>query len=545
MAKWKGPVTVIEKLRPYSYMIELEDGSRRAVHANKLRSCHTRVTAVGVIFEGDQEFGDVPVIPSRTQVQATLHPDDIAHLECVQQKQLRDLITRHSRVFANKPGTCRVGVHRIKIKAGEQPRRAYPYRVPMALVHEVERQVDELRDWGLIYPVESPHAYPLVCVSKKDGGIRICCDYRKLNEITEADAFPMSVPTDLLYQVANAKYITLLDMFRGYWQIPLDEDAQLCTAFTAPSGQYAWKVMPFGLKNAASTYQRVINGILAPHRQYACAYIDDVAIYSESWEEHLEHLDKVLSSLDKAGLTLNVSKCRFAQQEVKFLGHIVGSGRHGTDPEKVRAIKEIPAPETKRQLRSFLGLANYYRDYVPEYSKVVLPLTNLTGRRIPQKLPWDTQAQEAFDQVKDCLVQASALQAPDPGKEFILATDASDYAIGACLAQQDNEGKECPIAFLSKKLSPAQTRWATIEKEAYAIIWALSKLEAWLFGARVRVITDHNPLKFLTLTTPQSARLTRWALALQKYNLVVEHKKGLLNANADAMSRLVTSNDDA
>lgn len=303
--------------------------------------------------------------------------------------------------------------------------------------------------------------------------------------------------------------------------------------------------MPFGLKNAASTYQRVINGILAPHRQYACAYIDDVAIYSESWDEHLEHLDKVLASLDKAGLTLNVSKCRFAQQEVKFLGHIVGSGRHGTDPEKVRAIKEIPAPETKRQLRSFLGLANYYRDYVPQYSKVVLPLTNLTGRRIPQKLPWNTEAQEAFDQVKDCVVQASALQAPDPGKEFILATDASDYAIGACLAQQDNEGKECPIAFLSKKLSPAQTRWATIEKEAYAIIWALAKLEAWLFGAKVRVITDHNPLKFLTLTTPQSARLTRWALALQKYNLVVEHKKGLLNANADAMSRLVTSNDDA
>ena len=182
---------------------------------------------------------------------------------------------------------------------------------------------------------------------------------------------------------------------------------------------------------------------------------------------------------------------------------------------------------------------------MPEYSKVVIPLTNLTGRRIPQKLPWNTEAQEAFDKVKNCLVQASALQAPDSRKEFILATDASDYAVGACLAQQDLEGKERPIAFLSKKLSPAQTRWATIEKEAYAIIWALGKLDAWLFGTKVKVITDHNPLKFLTLTTPQSARLTRWALALQKYNLEIEHKKGCLNANADAMSRLVTPNDDA
>lgn len=204
------------------------------------------------------------------------------------------------------------------------------------------------------------------------------------------------------------------------------------SAFVTHQGQYAWRVVPYGLKNSASTFQRLMNELLTPHREYACAYIEDVAVHSQTWEEHLQHLDKVLTSISAAGLTANVSKCKFTQSEVKYLGHIVGSRRHAPDPERIAALQDCPKPTTKRELRSFLGLANYYRDYVANYSAVVLPLTEMTNQRVTSPLPWT-----AFKQIKKCLVDASLLRAPHVGEEYIPTTDASEFAIGACLLQVD------------------------------------------------------------------------------------------------------------
>lgn len=538
-AKWLGPAKVVSRERPYTYLVDLGDRGRRSVHANKLRPYITRVNVVGVIFEDDKEFGEIPTAPNRCSTQMGELGVFADHLSASQVDELRHLINKHRSVFSDKPGTCKLGVHKIRLREGCEPKRSYNYRVPLALQSEVTRQVEELVEWGLVYPTQSQSAHPIVCVTKRDGGMRLCVDYRQLNAVTQPDAFPMGRATELLYEVAGSSYITVIDMLRGYWQIPLDEEAQQHSAFVTHQGQYAWRVMPYGLRNSASTFQRLMNELLAPHREYACAYIDDVAVHSRTWEEHLQHLDKVLTSIAAAGLTANVSKCKFAQTEVRYLGHIVGSGRHAPDPERIAALQDCPRPTTKRELRSFLGLANYYRDYVANYSAVVLPLTEMTNRRVTNPLPWTEKAESAFRQIKQCLAEASALRAPNVGEEYILATDASEFAIGACLSQVDDEGREHPIAFLSKKLSPAQTKWATIEREAYAIIWALQRMEAWLFGAKVRVVTDHNPLKFLTLTSPQSARLTRWALALQKFNVTIEHKKGALNTNADALSRLV------
>ncbi|XP_042148780.1 uncharacterized protein LOC121837265 [Ixodes scapularis] len=314
VAKWKGPAKVVRKLRPYSYLIEMEDGTSRSVHANKLRAYHARVGAVGLIFEGDSDFGDIQTSPTQGERNHRIPLAALSHLKPSQRAEVVALVTRHGQVFGDRPGRCTVGMHKIKIKEGAAREPVHPDKVPMSFRKEVERQVQELLAWDLIYPVESPHAYSIVCVSKKDGGLRLCCDYRKLNSITEPDAFPMSPPSELLLQVAKAKYITLIDMLRGYWQIPLDEQAQAITAFVTPVREYAWR--------------------------------------------------------------------------------------------------------TKRELRNFLGLANYYRQYVPEYARIVLPPTNLTNRRTPQQLPWDTEAQSAFENIKDCLKRAASLYAPDPNRSL-------------------------------------------------------------------------------------------------------------------------------
>lgn len=536
--KWTGPVTIKERQRNDSYVVRDEEGNERLVHANKLRPYYVRASNVGVVFETDAEFGDIETAPHIEESAKAEKTDfQVTSLDAMQARQLKEVLVQFGDVFSDRPGKCIVGEHRVTLIPGTTRARPPMYKVPMAMREEVERQITELLEWDFIYPVHSPGAHPIVCALKKDGSIRICVDYRSLNAITVADSFPMGNVTELLYSIAGARYISVLDMTRGYWQIPLEEESQSLTAFATHNGLYAWKVMPYGLRSSAATFQRVVNGLLAGHRQYACAYIDDVAVFSETWEDHISHLKSVLQTIRDAKLTVNPSKCRFAQSHVKYLGHVVGSGTHAPDPDRIAAIEQLKPPRTKRELRSILGLLNYYREYVPAYSHLVLPLTALTGKRVPNVLPWNGEAQAAFESVKEALTAVPGLTAPDPRKDFCLATDASEVAIGACLSQEES-GVNRAIAFLSKKLTPAQRKWSAIEREAYAIVWSLGCLDTWLFGNKVKILTDHDPLTFLTRSAPSSARLMRWSLALQKYNLEIAHVKGSLNKAADALSRL-------
>uniref|UniRef100_L7LYF1 RNA-directed DNA polymerase n=1 Tax=Rhipicephalus pulchellus TaxID=72859 RepID=L7LYF1_RHIPC len=536
--KWLGPLVVKERRRPDSYLIVDLEGTEKLVHANKLRPYYARTNAVGVVFEADLEFGSLETAPYASELrEQCLLATKARNLSDSQKEELRSVLSDFQEVMSSRPGRCKLGEHKITLVPGARQSRTHTYKVPMALRAEVERQMSELVEWDFIYPVQSCFAHPIVCAAKKDGSIRVCVDYRNLNAITEPDSFPMGNVTELLYTIAKAKYISVLDMTRGYWQIPLSGESQGLAAFATPSGLYAWKVMPYGLRNSAATFQRIVNELLANHRQYACAYIDDVAVFSETWQDHMCHLRAVLQAIQSAGLTVNPAKCNFAQPRVKYLGHEVGSGIHAPDSDRVRAIQQLRPPKTKKELRSVLGLLNYYRDYVPEYSRLVLPLTGLTNKRVPNTLPWTAEAQHAFDAVKEALASVPGLTAPIPGKEFYLATDASERAVGACLSQEA-DGEERPVAFLSKKLTPAQQKWSTIEREAFAIVWALESLDTWLFGTKVRVRTDHDPLTFLARSSPSSARLTRWALALQKYDIEMVHIKGTLNKAADALSRL-------
>ncbi|GBM19975.1 Retrovirus-related Pol polyprotein from transposon opus [Araneus ventricosus] len=244
-----------------------------------------------------------------------------------------------------------------------------------------------------------------------------------------------------------------------------------------------------------------MNKALGPYRDFSRAYIDDIAIFSNNMSDHLLHLDTILSKLEELQFIVNLQKCSFARPEIKYLDHIVGSGKYLTDPDKIRAIAMMPAPTTKKQLRSVLGLCTYYRDYIPHYAEIALPLTELTKKKVPENLPWSEVHQTAFNSLKEALVKAPALHAPNMSQPFIIHTDASQFGIAACLSQKAL-GSLRPFAYVNQKLSKSQQAWSTIEREAYAIVWSLKKFETLVFGSEIELYTDHNTLSYLTKCAP-------------------------------------------
>ncbi|XP_044133676.1 uncharacterized protein LOC122926366, partial [Bufo gargarizans] len=378
-----------------------------------------------------------------------------------------------------------------------------------------EREIDEMLQLGVIEPSESPWASPVVLVPKKDGTTRFCVDYRRLNDKTVTDAYPMPRMDELLDRISAGKYLTTIDLCKGYWQIPLAEDAIPKSAFITPFGLYQFRVMPFGMKNAPATFQRMVDQLLGGLQSFACAYLDDIAIHSDTWEAHLEHIGVVLDRIRGAGLTLKPDKCHLGMAEVQYLGHRVGCGKQRPEPAKIEAVANWPTPHTKTQVMAFLGTAGYYRRFVPDYSALAKPLTDLTKKKLPRQVLWSPECEVAFQALKTALVNAPVLVTPDPNKRFIVHTDASMFGLGAVLSQIGEDGGEHPVAYLSRKLLPREVSYATIEKECLALVWALKKLTPYLYGRAFTLITDHNPLVWLNRVSGDNARLLRWSLALQ------------------------------
>ncbi|GBN65464.1 Retrovirus-related Pol polyprotein from transposon 297 [Araneus ventricosus] len=486
-----------EKKQP-EYTRRMEDSASKEVHANKIRPYIARVQQVGLVFEQDEDFGDLHYAPAdsirKSQIDIWEHIRKMEGVLSFQRRAvLSDVLGRCSDVFSSKPGHAKVEGHSVRVTPDCCPKRLKPYRVPIALQDEVDRQIKELLELDLIEPSDSDWAHPVVCVAKKNGSVRLCIDFRLLNGFTIPDAYPMKISRDLLYEAGKANFISALDLTKGYWQIPMKEEARHFTAFLTHSGHFQWKVLPF---------------------------------------------DSFFRSLREVGLAVNLEKCAFGQKRVKFLCHIVGSGQHSPDPEKAEVLRNLSRPSTKKELRSFLGLASYYRDYIPNFSEIVLPLTDLTKRKVPNVLPWSVEAGEAFVKTKDELIIMPTLHTPDIGCPFWLYTDASATAIGACLAQHNDVGKELPIAFFTKKLTPTQMKWSTIEREAFCVLGALKKFDTCVFGGKIQVVSDHNPLTYLTNSAPHGAKLSKWALALQRYNLTISYRRGIQHGNADVLSRL-------
>lgn len=426
----------------------------------------------------------------------------------------------------------------MSIDTGDaHPIRQRAYRIPLAKMKTVEQELEKMLDDGIIEPSTSAWASPLTLVPKKDGSIRFCVDYRRLNEVTKKDAYPLPRIQDIFDQLDGAKIFTTIDLKCGYWQIRMAPDSIEKTAVVTHRGLFQFKRMQFGLTNAPAVFQRMMNSVLAALLGKCCLiYLDDIVVYSRDEESHHAHVKQVLQKLQEHGLAIKESKCHFGLAEVKLLGYVVCAEGLKADPDKVSAITDMAAPTDKKGVRRLLGSANYYRQLMPNYALVVAPIVALTKKNA--KFKWGIACERAWSDLKQLLLECVVLKFPSPNKPYKLYTDASDYSLGAILVQQDEAGIDRPVHLLSARFNPAQRNYPTIEKEAYALIYALVKLRPYLYGAQFTIFTDHKPLKCLFMKELRNSRIQRWAVLMAEYAAPIEYMKGNDNVWADMLSRL-------
>ena len=409
---------------------------------------------------------------------------------------------------------------------------------PRGFEGEEKKCIEDQLEAGVIRPSSSPWAAPTVLVRKSDGSVRFCIDYRKLNDRTRKDAYPLPKISLCLDSLGGSRFFTTLDLQSGYWQISMAEDDIPKTAFITKYGLFEYTKMPFGLCSAGSTFQRCVELIMRGLQwQTILIYLDDIIVIGRSMEENLMRLEEVLERLEKAGLKLKPSKCQILQREVLFLGHLVSELGVQPNPRLIESVKSWPVPTDRKGVQQYLGLVNYYRRFVPRFSDIAEPLTSLTSKEV--EFQWGDEAQSAFDALKEALCTAPVLSFPLDEGDFILDTDASAVGIGAVLQQvQDNEEKV--IAYGSKKLSRQQRRYCVTRRELLAIVVFLREFRNYLLGKPFTIRTDHGSLTWLLHFKEPQGQLARWIEYIYQFKFVIVHREGRKHANADALSRIPT-----
>ena len=426
--------------------------------------------------------------------------------------------------------------HRIELVEGAQPQSRGIYRLSYAEQHELKRQLQELTDQGFIRPSQSPWGAPVLFVPKKNGKLRMCIDYRALNKLTVKNSYPIPRIEDLIDQLAGSQIFSKIDLCSGYHQVRVAEADVQKTAFKTRYGLYEFVVLPFGLCNAPATFMRTMNHVLHEYLDKFCVvYLDDILVYSPNISQHKEHLRLIFSRLQEQKLYVSDKKCDIGKQEVEFLGHLISPNGIAVLQDKVQIIQEWPQPKNVSELRSFLGLANYYRKFIKGSSAIARPLTDLL--KSSQEWEWTEKQQSAMDQLKQALVSAPVLLIPDPQLPFELTTDASDQAIGAVLTQDHGAGHQ-PIAYENRKLNSAEQNYPTHEKELLAIVHAVKTWRHYLDAQEFVVHTDHSPLTYLQSQPKLSKRQARWLEVLQELKFSIKYKAGKDNIVADALSRV-------
>ena len=452
----------------------------------------------------------------------------------------------HDSVFAEREFTSvedalsREVQHEIHEEPGSTPPCGGIYRLRGPMLDELKKQLKALLAGGLIRPSMSPYGAPVLFARKKGGEWRMCIDYRALNKITVKDKFPLPRAEDLFDQLKGAKHFTKIDLKSGYHQIKVRPEDVHKTAFRSPLGAFEWLVMPFGLTNAPATFQRFVNHILQEYLcDFVCVYMDDILIYSKTEEEHIQHVKKVLDVLREHKLLAKMSKCEFFASQVEYLGHVVSAHGISVDPAKVKAITDWPVLRSKTEVRSFLGLANYYRRFIENFSAITAPLSALVHDSAPENVEWSPTLDRAFAKVKYVLTHAPVLRTYDPNLKCILITDASSSheAIGAVLMQDDGKGPR-PIEYYSRKMSPAETRYPTREQELLAIKDALEHWRHYLLAARFDIYSDHESLKYLQTQKDLKGKMLRWLDFMQQFDFGdIKYLPGAKNPVGDALSR--------
>ena len=497
-------------------------------------------------------------ITATTETQQELQPFnvDIGDVEMTndQRKQLDDLFAKHRDAFISNDddiGFTTTIKHPIRL-LDNIPIRVPHRRIAPNQLDEVKRHIQKLLNQGIIRKSSSPYASAVVIVRKKDNSIRLCVDYRALNAKTIKDAYPLPRIVETLDILHGAKFFSSIDLAQGYHQVAMEEDDIHKTAFRVGSGGlYEYTRMPFGLCNSPATFQRLMEACLGDENfETLVLYLDDILVFSSTIEEHIERLDGVFTKLKEHGLKIKPSKCHFFRKEVKYLGHIVSEEGVSTDPAKTEAIRTWPKPKTEKELRSFLGIAGYYRRFVQNFAKIAAPLHSILSKPEKSKSKtkmkskqfvklWNDNCDKAFETLKEKLTTTPVLGYPDFSKEFILEIDASFEGLGAVLSQERPTGNVV-IAYASRSLRPTEknmNNYSSMKLEFLGLKWAITeKFREYLLGSKCVVYTDNNPLSHLQ-TAKLGATEMRWASQLAQFDFTVKFRSGKVNRNADALSR--------
>ena len=458
------------------------------------------------------------------------------------------MLEKHASMFSGKLGTIKVARHHIKLKPGTAPIHQAPYRAGPDKREKIRQEVEYQLKAGVIEPASSEWASPVLLAPKKDGTNRFCIDFRRLNAMTIPDTYPLPRMDDCIDSLSNARVFSLLDALWGYWQILLAEADRDKTTFTSHMGTHRYLRMPFGLRNAPATFQRILDITLSGARWRFClVYLDDVIVFSKDYEEHLDHLDHVLGLLKEAGIKLKLKKCFFFKEEVEYLGHRIRPGTLSvyTDSKATKAVKDAQFPQTPTQMKAFLGSANVYRRFVKDFAKIASPLSDMLKKDSPVDwnnpiVPTDGQ-QTAFEALKASLTSPPILGLPQHDRPHMIDCDASEYAVGVVLLQQQDDDKPnewATVGYYSKTLSKEQRNYSASERECYAVVWGVLTLRPYLEGGHFIVRTDHQALRWMMTVSDAAARLMRWRLRLMEFDYEVIYRPGRVHQVPDALSRL-------
>ena len=528
---WHGPYPVKERLNQVDYRVELGKGRCKVLHINNMKRYQIREEEVMRLSVVAEDFSDDEEVGVKLEGRC----DDF------DESQVEVLQGEYPDVFNDVPG--RTEVCSLEIVTGATPPIASgPYRVPDRMKEEVKKEVEKLLELGVAEPSHSPWASPIVPVLKKDGSIRLCIDYRKLNSVTAGDPYYMVTLEEILEKVGNSRCLSKLDLSKGFYQIGIEEGSREKTAFITPFGKYCFNRMPFGLRNAPAIFQRGMEVVLRGCYDCASPYIDDILVFSVNGVEHLKDLRRVLEALRKGGMTVKRAKCEFGRSTLEYLGHQIGNGTLAVPRHRAAAMNEFRLPRTKRQLRSFLGAASYYRRFVKHFSNHSGLLSPATSKLAPSVVKWSEDMLEAFNFLKGALVNVCVLTIPSQEDCFSLHTDASGLGIGATL-NVVRKGEELPVAYYSKQLQGAQKHYSATELEGLAVFKAVNFFDHFLYGQHFTILTDHSALVYLLKSKRLNKRLYGWMLRLLDFSFTIEYKPGRLNQDADGLSRQAWSSE--
>ncbi len=520
---WEGPYKVLARKGAVNYRIGKVGAERhsKVVHINCLKNYVERraVNRLDVVLEED--VSSVKLLSGEC--------------EGFVREELDEVLCEFAEVFSDRPGNTERVI--MEINTGDHaPIRQPPYSVPLGIRDAVRREIEELEAGGIIERSRSPWASPLVPVRKPDGTVRLCVDFRKLNDVTEKEPYCMPTLEEMVERVGVGRVLSKVHLAKGFHQVAVRQEDREKTCFTCPFGKYQYCRMPFGLANAPAVFQRLMEEVLVECSDYAKAYIDDVIVVSECWSVHLVHLRVLFRTLSEAGLTCKVSKCEFGKRRMLFLGHVVGDGRLCVPEARVIALRQHPRPKTRKQLRAFLGLVGYYRRFIAGFHQWASVLTPHTSVKDMRRLEWTDQMVAAFGELCNVLSDVVCLCVPSSCDIFVLECDASGTGVGAVLSV-DREGEKLPVAFFSRQLRGAQCRYSAQELECLAVVESVKHFSYYLYGRRFKLITDHKGLSSLRSGRQLNRRVYGWALTLAEFDFELEYRSGSQNVVADDLSR--------